>query len=97
MGWYSMIAVDGKPYRLMGGAVRLQIETADQVAVTMTPTRTSFLFQAGPVTVNATYLSPVEVCLYQWIIILYKPFLGFFSSRTILYNNLYLLHIIICR
>ena len=38
-------------------------QLADQIAVTMTPTRTSFLFQAGPVTVNATYLSPVEVCL----------------------------------
>ena len=38
-------------------------QVADQIAVIMTPTRTSFLFQAGPVTVNATYLSPVEVCL----------------------------------
>ena len=37
-------------------------QLADQIAVTMTPTRTSFLFQAGPVIVNATYLSPVEVC-----------------------------------
>lgn len=61
MGWYSVIAVDGKPYRLMGGSFP-PIDAADQVAVVVTPTRTSFLFQAGPVTVNATYLSPVEVC-----------------------------------
>lgn len=34
---------------------------ATQVAVIMTPTRTSILFEAGPVLVNATYLSPVVV------------------------------------
>ena len=64
MGWYSVISVDGKPYRLMGGTAGLVVDAADQVAVIMTPTRTSYLFQAGPVTVNATYLSPVEVCYF---------------------------------
>ena len=58
-----MIAVNGKLYQLMGSGVYpgVEIEVANQVAIIMTPTRTSFLFQAGPVTVNATYLSPVEV------------------------------------
>ena len=66
MGWYSVIAVDGKPYRLMGGAPNPVIDAANQVAVIMTPTRTSLLFQAGPVTVNATYLSLVEVSITTW-------------------------------
>ena len=69
MGWFSIIAVDGTPYRLMG--VGLSIETAEQVATIMTPTRTSFLFQAGPVMVNTTYLSPVEVCHFRLATMLY--------------------------
>ena len=43
-------------------------QVANQTAIIMTPTRTSFLFQAGPVTVNATYLSPVEVCHLSFIL-----------------------------
>ena len=70
MGWYSIIAVDGKPYRLMGETI--EIEAAEQLAAMMTPTRTSFLFQAGPVTVNATYLSPVEVCYSRFVTVLYS-------------------------
>lgn len=61
MGWYSMISVDGKVYRIMGGQDFPGVDVANQVAISMTPTRTSVLFEAGPVTVNATYLSPVEV------------------------------------
>lgn len=53
--------MDGKPYRLMGGTNGSPMDPANQVSVIMTPTRTSFLFEAGPVTVNATYLSPVAV------------------------------------
>ena len=90
MGWYSMIAVDGKPYRLMGA--NPQVEAADQVAVIMTPTRTSFLYQAGPVTVNATYLSPVEVCHFRLVIILYALSVDYFSSQKILYSNPCLSH-----
>lgn len=40
-----------------------QVPVATQLAVVMTPTRTSILYEAGPVNVNATYLSPVMVCL----------------------------------
>lgn len=61
MGWYSMISVDDKVYRIMGGQDFPGVDVANQVAISMTPTRTSVLFEAGPVTVNATYLSPVEV------------------------------------
>ena len=54
--------MDGNPFRLSGIVTPgPAINESSQVAVTMTPTRTSFLFEAGPVTVNATYLSPVEV------------------------------------
>ena len=63
--WFTIITVDGTPYRLMGTSTESSDpveQVADQIAVIMTPTRTSFLFQAGPVIVNATYLSPVEVC-----------------------------------
>lgn len=46
----------------MGEAIP-QVPVATQLAVVMTPTRTSILYEAGPVNVNATYLSPVMVCL----------------------------------
>lgn len=56
-----MITVDGTPYKLMGETTHAGLNIANQVAVIMTPTRTSILFECGTVTVNATYLSPVEV------------------------------------
>lgn len=61
MGWYSMIVVDEKPYMLMGMDTTGQTTVANQTAVVISPTRTSFVFEAGPVLVNATYLSPVVV------------------------------------
>ena len=93
MALYSVIAVDGKPYRLTGEA--LAIDTAIQLAVTMTPTRTSFLFQAGPVTVNATFLSQVEVCLFRLVMISLALSVYYFSSQKTLYNNLCLSYTII--
>ena len=95
MGWFSVISVDGKPYRLMGGDPGIpgfEMDAAEQEAVIMTPTRTSYLFQAGPVTVNATYLSPVEVCPSS--VCIYLRFLITISQK-ILYNSPYLSHIII--
>lgn len=56
-----MISVDGKPYQLMGGVNYPGVAVANQVSLIMTPTRTSIIFEAGTVTVNATYLSPVTV------------------------------------
>ena len=84
-----MITVDGQAYRITGEG--LQIEPAVQLAATMTPTRTSFLFQAGPVTVNATFLSPVEVRQNLSLkMMLYALFETCFSSQRILYNNPFL-------
>lgn len=62
MGWLSIITVDGIPYQI-NGQISPGLITADQVAISLTPTRTSVLLKAGPVTVNVTYLSPVEVSI----------------------------------
>lgn len=64
MGWFSIITVDGVAYQLMGSDNIPPIDSAKQTAITITPTRTSILFEAGPVTVNVTYLSPIEVHSY---------------------------------
>ena len=77
MGWFTIISVDGVPFRLSGIVTPgPAINESSQLAVLMTPTRTSFLFEAGPVTVNVTYLSPVEVCT------------TITSAQTITYDNL---------
>ncbi|KLO07711.1 DUF1793-domain-containing protein [Schizopora paradoxa] len=62
MGWYCAIIVDEIPYRLMGGISEIgdpQIATATQLGVELTPTRTIFAMQAGPMLVNLTFFSPV--------------------------------------
>lgn len=87
MGWYSMIVVDGTPYMLMGIDTTGPNNTAKQTAVIMTPTRTSFLFEAGSVEVNATYLSPVVV---RSIILGCFSFCASYSaisSQTTLYSS----------
>ena len=60
--------VDGQAYRLMGTAPVVDLKTATQTAVEFTPTRTSFIFTAGPMQVNMTLISPVEVCIFSNLI-----------------------------
>ena len=68
MGWYCAIIVDGTAYQLMGGigaSGDSQIATATQLGVELTPTRTIFAMQAGPMLVNLTFFSPVTVRIYH--------------------------------
>lgn len=48
----------------MGLSAIPDIPQANQTSVIITPTRTSYLLNAGPVIINMTYLSPVEVRLF---------------------------------
>lgn len=69
----------------MGEAIP-QVPVATQLAVVMTPTRTSILYEAGPVNVNATYLSPVMVCP-RVLIFERNLHLNYVCSQMILSNN----------
>lgn len=60
-GWYAAVTVDGIAYRVLGDAPIQNTTTANQTSVIFTPTQTSVLLQAGPVNINATFLSPIEV------------------------------------
>ncbi|KAL5533549.1 hypothetical protein ACEPAG_9 [Sanghuangporus baumii] len=59
LGWYASVRVDGEAYRLMGGN-KVPSTTAVQQSFVFTPTRSSYIMQAGPVNVNVTFLSPIE-------------------------------------
>ena len=61
LGWYAAIQVDGTTFRLLGGASVPAVNLSDQTAVEFTPTRTSVISTAGPVEVNLTFWSPIEV------------------------------------
>lgn len=93
MGWFSIITADGVAYQLMGSDNIPPIDSAKQTAITITPTRTSILFEAGPVTVNVTYLSPIEVNFTPYR---YTPHIIMsLSSLAISFNNRSLFPIII--
>ena len=59
MGWSGKIRVNGTTYKWMG-ADGAGI-AANVTNVQITPTRSIFVMQAGPMNVTVTYLSPVEV------------------------------------
>jgi hypothetical protein len=55
----SLARVDGKVYRLMGGGDRNSTQaTATQRSVEVLPTRTIYVFEAGGVSINLTFLTP---------------------------------------
>jgi hypothetical protein len=58
-GWDGIIRVDGQPYQWLGASINVNFSTA--VARGITPTRTTFTIQAGPMKFNATFFSPIEV------------------------------------
>ena len=64
MGWYSSVVIDGTAYRIMGAAPIDNVTNADQTAVEFTATRTSFIFDAGPMQINASFISPIEVHIF---------------------------------
>lgn len=59
LSWIVTIRVDGSGFLLQG--YHVNYTSADTVGVYITPTRTIFTLDAGPVRVNLTYLSPIEV------------------------------------
>lgn len=65
LGWYCAVQVDGTTYRLMGGPSTPAVNTSSQTSVEFTPTRTTYSQRAGPVDVNMTFWSPVEVRVYK--------------------------------
>ena len=64
LAWYASIQVDNTTYQLFGDALLglTGTQTANQVSMDFTATRTSFLLTAGAMNVNISFLSSVEVC-----------------------------------
>lgn len=60
LGWAGKIRVDGLTYNWMGGDVGPP-NSGNVTNVQITPTRSIFTMQAGPMNVTVTYLSPIEV------------------------------------
>jgi len=56
------IRVDGSGFLLQG--YHSNYTSANTVGIDITPTRTIFTLDAGPVRVNLTYLSPIEVIYF---------------------------------
>jgi hypothetical protein len=54
-----MIRIDGQAYQWLGDSLLVNFSTT--VANTITPTRTIFTIQAGSMTFNVTFFSPIEV------------------------------------
>ncbi|EJC98593.1 DUF1793-domain-containing protein [Fomitiporia mediterranea MF3/22] len=59
-GWFSLVVVDGNAYRIMGETAISNLTLANQTSVEFTATRTSFLYTAGPMQINASFISPIE-------------------------------------
>ena len=58
-GWAGYVRVDGVAYRFLGDSPGGQV--ANQTSVKFTATTSTFQFDAGPVTITADFLSPIEV------------------------------------
>ncbi|KAI0368348.1 DUF1793-domain-containing protein [Pilatotrama ljubarskyi] len=59
MGWAGKIRVDGQTYSWMGDDYGPPF-TANVTNVQITPTRSIFVMQAGPMNITVTFLSPIE-------------------------------------
>ncbi|KAF7783398.1 hypothetical protein Agabi119p4_1422 [Agaricus bisporus var. burnettii] len=60
LGWDAMIRVDGKPYQWMGNSDSNIANFSTTISSEITPTRTIFTIQAGPMKFKATFFTPVE-------------------------------------
>ncbi|KAI0367422.1 DUF1793-domain-containing protein [Pilatotrama ljubarskyi] len=65
MGWSGSIRVDGQTYEWMGSAYTPPF-AANITSVQITPTRSIFMMQAGPMDLTVTFLSPIEPS--DWIL-----------------------------
>ena len=61
VSWIGDIRVDDKAYIFQGDRSNLSHTTAKTVGAYITPTRSIFTIDAGPVRLNLTYLTPIEV------------------------------------
>ncbi|KLO15800.1 DUF1793-domain-containing protein [Schizopora paradoxa] len=58
--WTCVIVVDKSPYMIMGSIpTSLNTSRSIQTAVNFTATKTTYSLSAGPINVNATFLSPI--------------------------------------
>ncbi len=53
----SLVRVDGKPYRIMGGGPR-EVPAMDQTSLQVTPTHTTYNFAGGGVAITLTFFTP---------------------------------------
>ncbi|KAF8168510.1 hypothetical protein B0H34DRAFT_646042 [Crassisporium funariophilum] len=60
LSWIGSVRVDGTYYEWLGNEVNSTTQFAPTIASYITPTRTVFTVEAGPIQFNTTYLSPVE-------------------------------------
>ena len=63
LGWYGSVRVDGHTFAWLGGNVIGGVNNTAIESAIITPTRSNFIILAGPVRLNVTFLSPIEVCL----------------------------------
>jgi hypothetical protein len=59
LGWAGYIKVDGSTFHWLGSPVPGNAST--WISTEITPTRTILTLEAGPMQLNVTFLSPVEV------------------------------------
>lgn len=61
LGWAGHIRIDGTVYRWLGDDGSGPSIPSNLTSRRVTPTRTVFQIQAGPMNLNVTFLSPIEV------------------------------------
>ena len=61
LGWAGHIRVDNVTYRWLGADAQAPDVGTNLTGRLVTPTRTTFFVQAGPMNLNVTFLSPIEV------------------------------------
>ncbi|KAJ7127443.1 hypothetical protein C8R43DRAFT_831349, partial [Mycena crocata] len=60
LGWVGYIKVDGATWHWLGNPVQGNATRSAWISTQITPTRTIFTVDAGPMRLNVTFLSPVE-------------------------------------
>lgn len=61
LGWSMLVRVDGATYSVIGNPLNLKLSTPKQLSASFTATQTIVNYQAGPVGVTVTFLSPISV------------------------------------
>lgn len=65
LGWAGLIRIDGVPYRWLGHFSDAPTLVSVLTEREVTPTSTRFRYTSGPMDVNVTFLSPIEVSRLQ--------------------------------